>query len=75
MKDKITKFFKAWEEAWSAIPGYVKVFIYATSSSIVGVYASTGMLDTKTIIFIVLANLGIYQGTRSGASQIKKIIE
>lgn len=64
MKNKVKAFFDSVEGVWSAIPGYVKVFLYSTTSSVVGLYA-TDALDPKSVILIVFVNLGLYQAPRS----------
>ena len=74
MADKIKAFFDEWEHVWGVIPGYIKVFIYSTISSIIGMYASGVPIEGKSIIFIVLTNLGLYSGVRTGAGQIRKML-
>lgn len=61
---KVKSLFNEIEKVWSAIPGYAKVFLYSTTSSIIGLYA-TDALDPKSVILIVFVNLGLYQAPRS----------
>lgn len=71
MAEKIRKLFAQLEEIWAAIPGYVKVFIYSTASSVIGLYA-VDALDPKAILLIVATNLGLYQIPRSINQQLQK---
>lgn len=68
--EKIAQFFKTIEEAWDAVPGYVKVFLYSTLSSIAGLYF-TDSLSGETVLAIVLANLGLYSLPK-GAGVVSK---
>ena len=74
MAETIKAFFDEWERVWGSIPGYGKVFIYSTVSSIVGLYASGVPIEAKSITFIVLTNLGLYSGVRTGANGIRKML-
>lgn len=71
MAEKIRKLFAQLEEIWEAIPGYVKVFIYSTVSSVIGLYAADA-LDPKTVLLIVATNLGLYQVPRTINKQLQK---
>lgn len=73
LAQRIKAFFDGVEEVWAVIPSPVKVFMYSTSSSIVGLWA-VGKLDPKDVAFIVLANLGIYQVPRTVGTQVKKML-
>lgn len=68
--EKIAQFFKTIEEVWEAIPGYVKVFLYSTLSSVAGLYF-TNSLSGETVLAIVLANLGLYSLPK-GAGVVSK---
>lgn len=68
--EKIAQFFKTIEEVWDAVPGYVKVFLYSTLSSIAGLYFTDG-LSVETVLAIVLANLGLYSLPK-GAGVVSK---
>lgn len=69
MVEQIRTFFKEAEEAWGAIPNYVKIFIYSVASSTVTLYYKNE-LSFDTVLMIFLVNLGIYQVPR----EIKKRI-
>lgn len=73
LAQKIKVFFDGIEEVWSVIPAPVKVFLYSTSSSVVGLWA-VGEVDPKAVALIVLANLGIYQVPRTVGTQVRKMI-
>lgn len=74
LADKIRFFFKTIEDAWDAVPGYVKVFIYATAT-VVATEWINGSFDIRTIFIAVLINLGLYQGPRSLGTGIKTLIK
>ena len=74
MADTIKAFFDEWERVWDSIPGYVKVFIYSTISSVIGLYASGVPVEVKSVVLIVLTNMGLYSGVRTGAGQIRKML-
>ena len=68
----VAQFFKTVDEVWGAIPGYVKVFLYSTLSSIAGLYF-TGALTAETVLAIVLANLGLYSLPKGAGVVSKKL--
>ncbi len=70
---KIKAFFKATEEIWDSIPGYVKVFLYATVSSAFALWIS-GDLDWRQVTMIVATNLGLYQIPRTIGTETKKLL-
>lgn len=70
MKKQVQAFFSNIEDVWSVIPSYVKVFIYSVVSSCIGLYFNDG-LNPKSVIFIVVSNLGLYQIPRSIGSMVK----
>jgi len=72
MANKIKAFFKCWEDAWAAIPSYIKVFLYSTSSSAFGLWI-TGELNWRAVVIIVATNLGIYSAPRIVNNQVKKL--
>jgi len=59
---------------WAAVPTYIKIFLYSSSSSVLGLWA-VGALDLKAVAFIVAANLGIYQVPRTIGTEARKIIK
>lgn len=61
--ERVVAFFDSVEEIWAAIPGYVKVFFYATASSVVGMLIANNF-DWRAVLIIVATNLGIYQAPR-----------
>lgn len=65
----IRRFFRAVEEAWAEIPSYVKVFLYATTSSTLGLWMA-GQLNWQAVVIIVATNLGIYQVPRTIAKSL-----
>lgn len=73
MSKFIKQFFAEIESAWGAIPGYVKVFLYSTISTIFGLWVA-GQLDPKAVIIVVATNLGIYQLPRTIGTQTKKLL-
>ena len=73
MADNIKKFFTEFESCWEAIPGYVKVFLYSSFSSVAGLYFAHA-LTFNGVLAIVLTNLGIYQLPRSVGGEIKRRI-
>jgi len=70
---KVEAFFQTVENMWAVIPGYAKVFVYSTISSVVGL-AVAGELDWQVVLLIVLANLGIYKGPRMIAEQTRRTL-
>lgn len=74
MGEKVKAFFKAIEEIWGAIPGYVKVFLFSVSSSTFGLWV-TGQLDFKSVVIILATNIGIYQIPRTIGEQTKRLIK
>lgn len=64
MAKLIKAFFRYLEEAWEAVPSYVKVFLFSTLSPIIGLYAAGEAIEVKTIALIVAANLGLYTMTK-----------
>lgn len=68
--EKIAQFFTTVEEVWDAVPGYAKVFLYSTLSSVAGLYFTDG-LSGETVLAIVLANLGLYSLPK-GAGVVSK---
>lgn len=73
MAKKIEQFFAEIEAVWEAIPGYVKVFLYSTISTVFGLWVA-GQLDAKSVIIVVATNLGIYQLPRVVGTQTKKLL-
>lgn len=73
LAQRVEVFFKGVEDLWEVVPSQIKVFLYSTSSSIVGLWA-VGELDPKAVALIVLANMGIYQVPRTVGTQVKKIL-
>ncbi len=73
MKQKIEAFFKGVEEAWSAVPGYVKVFLYSTISTTFGLWVM-GTLEWREVVIIVVSNLGLYGGPRVIADTTRKLM-
>lgn len=71
---RVLQFFKTIEEVWDAIPGYVKVFLYASVSSIFGLWVAGG-LDWKEVAIIVFSNLGLYQLPRTIGEGTKKMLK
>jgi hypothetical protein len=71
MAGKIQKTFEKLEEIWAAVPSYVKVFIYSSTSSIAGLYLADA-LETKAVVLIVLTNLGLYTVPRNISELIIK---
>ena len=69
MADKIRQFFTGAQEIFDAFPGYVKVFLYATISSVAGLYF-TNTLSFDGVLMIVLINLGLYGGQK-GIQRLK----
>lgn len=74
MAERIKQFFYNWEQVWDAIPDYVKIFVYSTSSVLIGMYIVDAKIDFKTIVTIVATNIGLYQIPREGTKQIKKML-
>lgn len=68
--EKIAQFFTTVEEVWDAVPGYLKVFLYSTLSSVAGLYL-TDTLTYDSVVAIVLANLGLYSLPK-GANIVSK---
>lgn len=71
MKDTIKRFFDTVEGVWGVIPSYAKVFFYSVISSVIGLYMNDG-LNAKSVLFIVVSNLGLYQIPRSVGAIMKK---
>jgi len=61
MVKQIKLFFNSIREIWSETPGTVKVFLYSTTSALVGLYLSEQQIDTKAVVYILAINLGLYQ--------------
>lgn len=74
MANYIKRFFRAWEEVWEAVPDYAKIFLYSTSSVLIGAYISGQEITLRTILIIVATNVGLYQIPREGTKQIKKML-
>jgi len=74
MAPYIKRFFKAWEEAWEAVPGYAKAFLYSTCSVLIGTYIAGQEITVRTVVIIVATNVGLYQIPREGTKQIKKML-
>lgn len=70
LAERIANFFKNVHDIWEAVPGYVKVFLYSTLSSVLGLYL-TDNLEMNTVVMIVAANLGLYSVPK-GADTISK---
>ena len=70
--ERIAQFFQSASEAWEAVPSYVKVFLYSTISSIVGLH-QTGNLSVGSVLWIVGANLGLYSVSRGTDAVSKKL--
>jgi len=73
MAKKIEQFFKEIESIWGAVPGYVKVFLYATISSTFGLWVA-GQLDWKAVVIVVATNLGLYQVPRVIGTETRKLL-
>ena len=71
MVNKIKTLFDTVSAVWDLIPGYFKVFLYSTTSALVGLYLTDKQIDTKVIVAIVATNLGIY----SVPKQVRKIVK
>ena len=69
----VRSFFENIEDIWAAIPGPLKVFLYATISSAFGLWVS-GALEWREVVIIVATNLGIYQIPRTTGTTIKKLL-
>ena len=61
---RVQNLFRTFEEIWGVIPGYFKVFLYASISTTFGLWIA-GQLDIRAVIIVVATNLGIYQGPRT----------
>lgn len=72
LSERIAQFFQSASEAWEAVPGYVKVFMYSTISSIAGLH-QTGNLSVGAVLWIVGANLGLYSVSRGTDAVSKKL--
>lgn len=72
MAGKIKAFFAELESIWGAVPGYVKVFLYASISSIFGLWVA-GQLDWRAVAIVVATNLGIYQVPRVVNSGVQRL--
>jgi len=73
MAKKIEMFFTEIESIWGAIPGYLKVFLYATISSVFGLWVA-GQLDWRAVAIVVATNLGIYQVPRIIGTETRKLL-
>jgi len=73
MDKKIEMFFTEIESIWGAIPGYLKVFLYATISSVFGLWVA-GQLDWRAVAIVVATNLGIYQVPRIIGTETRKLL-
>lgn len=73
MAKKIELFFKEIENIWGAVPGYVKVFLYASISSIFGLWVA-GQLDWRAVVIVVATNLGLYQVPRVIGTETRKLL-
>lgn len=73
MAKKIEQFFTEIESIWGAFPGYVKVFLYATISSVFGLWVA-GQLDWRAVAIVVATNLGIYQVPRIIGTETRKLL-
>lgn len=69
---KIAQLFATIEEVWDAVPGYFKVFIYSTVSSVAGLYF-TEALSVEAVVAILLANLGLYSIPKGANTMSKKL--
>lgn len=74
MSNKIKKFFREWDKIWEEIPNYLKIFIYSTTSVLLGDYISGQEITLRTVMIIVAVNIGLYQIPTEGRNQIKKIL-
>ena len=72
MAEKIQAFFTEGEKIWAAFPGYVKVFIYSVSSSLIGLYFSH-TLSFDAVLAVVVTNLGLYTVPRAVNTQVQKL--
>lgn len=72
MAKLIKQFFAEIESAWEAVPGYAKVFLYSTISSVFGLWIA-GQLDWKAVVIVVATNLGLYQLPRVAGEQVRKL--
>lgn len=72
MAGKIKAFFAELESIWGAVPGYVKVFLYATASSTFGLWVA-GQLDWRAVAIVVATNLGLYQAPRAINSGVQRL--
>ena len=70
MVNKFKTLFDTISAVWDLIPGYAKVFLYSTTSALVGLYLADKQINAKVIIAIVATNLGIY----SVPKQVRKMI-
>lgn len=73
MAEKIKRFFDEAEAIWEAIPSYIKVFLYATASSCIGLYFSR-QLSFDSVLAIVVTNLGLYGVPRIVTQQTRKLL-
>lgn len=73
MAKLIKRFFDSVEAIWAEIPGYAKVFLYSTSSSVFGLWVAN-QLDWKAVVIIVAVNLGLYQAPRVVGKQTRKLL-
>lgn len=73
MKKRIEAFFVGVEEAWGAVPSYVKVFLYSTTSAAFGLWIA-GTLDWRSVAIIVASNLGLYSAPRVFAETTRKLM-
>ena len=70
----VARFFCEIEKTWNAVPDYVKVFLFSTSSSIAGLYF-TNVLTWESVLAILLVNLGLYSIPRGAEVVNKKLSE
>lgn len=70
--DWVAGFFTEFEEIWGAIPGYAKVFFYSTISSVIGLLIEN-QFSWRSVVLILLTNLGLYQVPRSIGTRVKKL--
>lgn len=73
MAKKVAQFFAELESIWGAVPGYLKVFLYATASSVFGLWVA-GQLDWRAVAIVVATNLGLYQVPRTLGTGVKKLL-
>lgn len=71
--ERVKAFFDTVEAVWDAVPGALKVFIYATLSYIAAQWIE-GSIDWRTVAYAVVINLGLYQAPRTLGTTVKKML-